>query len=70
MGDGENAVRFAEVARRRGDDGALGDDQLPAGLNRQPHVLFADEIERASGRGLTAKGRYVPAGVVAGLQVR
>src|SRR5712691_11904175 len=37
---------LAEVAGGRRDDRALGDNQLPARLNRHPHVFLTDEIER------------------------
>ena len=55
---------FAEIARRRRDDRALGHDQLPARLDRQPDVLFADELERrlAGSTGRRA-GRSGSAGV-------
>ena len=36
---------LAQIARGRRDDGSLGDDQFPPGLNRKPNVLFTDEIE-------------------------
>ena len=37
---------LAEVAGGRRDDRALGDNQLPARLNRHPHVFLTDEIKR------------------------
>jgi hypothetical protein len=39
-------VLFAEIARRRRNDRALGDHEFLAGLNRTPNVIFTDEIER------------------------
>ena len=34
-----------QITRGGRDDGALGNDQFPAGADRQPHVLLADEFE-------------------------
>ena len=51
--DREYAVLLAEVARRRRDDGSLGQGQLAARLNRRADVFFTDEVERSL-TGLTA----------------
>ena len=51
-GNGEHPMLLAQVARRRRDDGAFGNHQLPARLNRHPDVFFTDELERLlAGRG-------------------
>src|SRR5262249_18420164 len=42
----EDLVLLTEVARRGSNDGPLGDDKLPAGLERQPDVLLGHEVQR------------------------
>ena len=44
--DREDAIRLAEIASRRCDDGALGEDESSTSLDGQPDVLFANELER------------------------
>ena len=39
-------VLLAEIARRGRDDGALGHDKFATCLNRAPHVVLADKLER------------------------
>ena len=46
-GDREDTVGVSEIARRGGHDGALGKHESAAGLDREPHVLLAHEVERS-----------------------
>src|SRR5258705_13981540 len=48
----EQLLSFAEVARRRGDDGLFVDQKLPTGLHRRPYIVLADK-----GRGIFRSGR-------------
>ena len=49
MADREYAVSFRQIACGGSDDGALGHDQFAAGLDRLPHIVFADEVESGTG---------------------
>src|SRR5213594_2692026 len=58
---------LAEVTGGRRDDRALGDNQLPARLNRHAHVFLTDEIKRRLvGRRLLATLKGSP--YIAGLK--
>jgi hypothetical protein len=48
---------FAKIAGGGCDDGALGDHQLPARLQRRSDIVFADKFERRAWRG-GRRGRY------------
>lgn len=42
---GEHSVGVGQIARRRGDDGALGHDKCATALNRKADIFLAHEIE-------------------------
>ena len=44
--DSKDAMLLAEVARGGCDDGAFGENQLSPRLNRRPHIVLANEVER------------------------
>ena len=46
-GDCEDAVSLSKIAGGGSHDGALGEHERAAGLDRQPHVLLANEVERS-----------------------
>ena len=60
---------LGEIARRRRDNRPLGDDQLAAGLNRQPHVFLTDERQHGL-VGVAAAGAALCRAVLASLKPR